>query len=234
VGARKADLASALDILRTRFGPPERPPTGDPFELILLENVAYLAKPGRRREAFEELKRKVGTSPRVLARASRASLEKIASRGILPAAFAEKLRECARIVLEEFGGDPAPALDGTLAAAKKALRRFPGIGEPGAEKILLFSGRHPFLAPDSNGLRVLTRLGFAREEKSYAKSYAAARASAASLPARIPVLQEAHLLLQRHGQTLCRRNDPLCESCPLRKICAYAIEGKRVVRGRRS
>jgi endonuclease III len=234
MAARKADLASALEVLRTRFGPPERPPTADPFELVLLENVACLAKPERRREAFEELKRKVGTSPAALARASRAALERIASRGILPAAFAEKLRECARIVLEEFGGDLAPALDGTVTAAKKALLRFPGIGEPGAEKILLFSGCRPFLAPDSNGLRVLIRLDFAREEKSYAKSYAAARAAAASLPARIPVLQEAHLLLQRHGQTLCRVNDPLCESCPLRKVCVYAIEGKRPVRVRRT
>jgi endonuclease III len=234
VAARKAGLAAVLEILRTRFGPPERPPTADPFELVLLENVAYLAKPERRREAFEELKRKVGTAPAALARTSRATLEGIASRGILPAAFWEKLRECSRIVLEGFGGELAPALDGTVAAAKKALRRFPGIGEPGAEKILLFSGRHPFLAPDSNGLRVLIRLGFVREEKSYAKSYAAARAAAASLPARIPVLQEAHLLLQRHGQTLCRRNDPLCESCPLRKTCAYAIEGRRTVRGRRT
>ena len=104
------------------------------------------------------------------------------------------------------------------------MRRFPGIGEPGAEKILLFSGRHPFLAPDSNGLRVLIRLGFVREEKSYAKSYSESRAAATALPPRVDAMQEAHLLLQRHGQTLCRRNDPLCDACPLRDACAYATK----------
>ena len=33
-------------------------------------------------------------------------------------------------------------------------------GEPGAEKVLLFSGSAPVLALDSNALRVLLRLGF--------------------------------------------------------------------------
>jgi hypothetical protein len=90
--------------------------------------------------------------------------------------------------LEEFGGDLAPALDGTLAAAKKALRRFPESGSRRRED-------PPLLRPPSVPRARLKRparaprLGFAREEKSYAKSYAAARASAASLPARIPVLQ---------------------------------------------
>ena len=101
------------------------------------------------------------------------------------------------------------------------MRRFPGIGEPGAEKILLFAGRHALLAPESNGLRVLVRLGLVREEKSYAATYAAAREASRELPARIPALQEAHLLLQQHGRTLCRRSAPLCEACPLADGCAY-------------
>ncbi|HEY7575318.1 MAG TPA: hypothetical protein VIB08_09165, partial [Thermoanaerobaculia bacterium] len=207
-------LGRALSRLRKAYGKPPRPQTADAFELVLLENVAYLATPERRRQAFRDLKKSVGTSPTTLARASRAALDEIGARGILAEATVEKLRECARIALEEFGGDLDAALDGSAAAAKKALRRFPGIGEPGAEKILLFSGRHPFLAPDSNGLRALIRLGFVREAKSYAKSYAGSREASSSLPRRVDAMQEAHLLLQKHGQTLCRRNDPLCGWCP--------------------
>ena len=217
-------LSRALSRLRKAFGRPIWPPTANAFELVLLENVAYLATPERRLEAFRDLKKKIGTRPAALARTSRAALEKIGARGILAKGSAEKLSECARVALEEFGGDLDAALGGSAVAAKRALRRFPGIGEPGAEKILLFSGRHPFLAPDSNGLRVLLRLGLVREEKSYAKSYAASREAASALPPRIEAMQEAHLLLQRHGQTLCRRNDPLCDACPLRDGCAYAAK----------
>jgi endonuclease III len=215
-------LPEVVRLLAEHYGPPERPPTADPFELILLENVAYLASPARRREAFEILKATVGTSPRSLLKARPQTLEKATARGILKAASAAKLRECARIASEDFGGDLGAAVQGPVEAAKRALRRFPGIGEPGAEKILLFAGRQALLAPESNGLRVLVRLGLAREGTSYAKTYAGARCLVDGLPAEAMALQEAHLLLQHHGRTLCKRSAPLCEACPLRSGCAYA------------
>jgi endonuclease-3 len=96
------------------------------------------------------------------------------------------------------------------------------VGEPGAEKILLFAGRQALLAPESNGLRVLVRLGLVREEKSYAKTYAASREAAKGLKAEPRRMQEAHLLLQQHGQTLCKRNAPRCEACPPASGCAHA------------
>ena len=146
-------LGEAVKLLREHCGPPERLPTADPFELILWENVAYLATPARRREAFEELKRTVGTAPEVIMAAEPSALERITARGILKSRFAVKLRECARIALEQFGGDLEAVIRGPVDKAKRALRSFPGIGEPGAEKILLFTGQQALLAPESNGLR---------------------------------------------------------------------------------
>ena len=218
-------LGSAITRLRKYYGSPVRPPTRDPFELILLENVAYLASPAQRREAFEELERTVGTSPAAILAATPKALESVTARGILKGTSAAKLRDCARTAVEDFDGDVESQLGDSLPAAKRALRRFPGIGEPGAEKILLFTGRQALLAPDSNGLRVLVRLGLVREHKSYSSTYAGSREAAKALPARPRVLQEAHLLLQQHGQTLCKRTAPLCDSCPLATGCAY---GQRV------
>ena len=215
-------LRAAIEVLREHHGPPAWPPTADPFELILWENVAYLASPARRRQAFEQLQRTVGTAPAALLAAKQAALEQVTTRGILESTFAAKLRECARIAVQEFGGDLGAAIRGPLDAAKRALRSFPGIGEPGAEKILLFTGQHALLAPDSNGLRVLVRLGFVRDEKSYSRTYAASHQVARGLPAETGAMQEAHLLLQQHGQTLCKRGVPRCEACPLATACAYA------------
>ena len=215
-------LGEAVKLLRKHYGPPARLPTADPFELILLENVAYLAPPARRREAFEQLKNAVGTSPSAILTAEQHVLECVTGRGILKSTFAAKLRECARIAIERFGGDLRTPIREPLGTAKQALRSFPGIGEPGAEKILLFTGRQALLAPDSNGLRVLVRLGLVREEKSYAGTYAASRQAATALPPEPRVLQEAHLLLQEHGQTLCKRSAPRCDVCPLGSGCAYA------------
>jgi endonuclease III len=220
-------LREAVHLLGKQYGPPTPLPTSDPFELILWENVAYLAPSPRRRDAFEELKRTVGTSPEALRAATQRSLERITGKGILKSTFADKLRECAAIAINEFGGDLGPVIDEPLDRARRALQSFPGIGEPGAEKILLFTGRHPLLAPDSNGLRVLVRLGLLREETSYARTYAASREVAKSLPQKPGRMQQAHLLLQQHGQTLCKRGVPICGACPLARGCAHARRSSR-------
>ena len=219
---RRLSLRDAVEQLREHHGPPEPPPTADPFELILWENVAYLAPPARRRGAFELLKRDVGTSPKAILSAGRPALEEVTSRGILEATFAAKLRECARIALDEFAGDLGAVVRLPVDRATRALRSFPGIGQPGAEKILLFSGRHALLAPDSNALRVLVRLGLVREGTSYARTYAAARQVGQDLSADRRLALEAHQLLQRHGQTLCKGKAPRCAACPLAPRCAHA------------
>lgn len=216
-------LRKAVKVLRQYYGPPARLPTTDPFELVLWENVAYLASPARRREAFELLRRTVGTAPAAILTASQKALEKVAAHGILKTKFANKLRECASIVINDFGGDLGTVIRGPLKSAREALQSFPGIGQPGAEKILLFAGLHALLAPDSNGVRVLVRLGFIREEKSYARTYEASRVVAKDLPAETSVMQGAHLLLRQHGQTLCKLNAPDCGGCPLAAACAYAV-----------
>jgi len=215
-------LREAFKVLREHYGPPTRLPTVDPFELILWENVAYLAPPARRRQAFEQLRQTVGTAPAAILAAKQAVLERVTARGILKSTFAAKLRECASIAVKKFGGDLGAAIRGPLDTAKRALRSFPGIGDPGAEKILLFTGRQSLLAPDSNGLRVLVRLGLVQEEKSYSRTYTESRKVAKDLPADPGVMQEAHLLLQQHGQTLCKRGVPCCGECPLASACAYA------------
>lgn len=227
-------LAGSVTTLRRYYGRPEPPPTSDPFELLLWENVAYLAAPARRLEAFEALRRTVGTSPEAILAADPETLEAITRRGILGPAFAEKLRACAAIAVEGLGGDLGAVVRGPIDKAKRALRRFPSIGEPGAEKILLFAGAAPLLAPESNGLRVLVRLGLVREESSYARTYAAAGRLSEALPQRPKPVQEAHLLLALHGRTLCKRAAPVCEACPLASGCAYASTNRAQPSKRRS
>src|SRR5437870_12478029 len=136
--ARARSLRRIVRALRDFYGNPPALPTGDPFELILRENVAYLADDTRREAAFRMLKERVGLSPEKILAAPRAALHEVARHGIVPAATAEKLREIARIALEDFGGDLEAAGALPREGARKALRRFPSIGDPGAEKALRF------------------------------------------------------------------------------------------------
>ena len=98
----KATLPRVVAALRRHYGPPEPPPTRDPFELVLWENVAYLATPERRLEAFTELRRRVGTTPEAILAARPETLEGIARRGIMASSFAEKLRACAAVAADDL------------------------------------------------------------------------------------------------------------------------------------
>ncbi len=218
-------LRKVVGTLAAFYGPQPAPPAKGALELVLWENVAYLAGDEKRTAAFALLKKTVGTAPQRILDAPAVALQAVAAHGILAGRFAGRLRDVARIALDDFGGDLDAAVAGPVPKAKKALRKFPGIGEPGADKILLFLGRHPTLAPESNALRVLGRLGIIREEKSYAAGYTAAqKAAAAELGDEYAVLVTAHGLLRRHGQELCKRGAPLCDRCPVASVCLYALK----------
>jgi endonuclease III len=216
-------LARILDALERHHGHPPVPPTQDPLELILWENVAYLADDEKRAAAFAALKRVVGTQPERILSASPATLRRVTgTAGIMPDAQVGKLRRVAEIALEKFGGDLRDAVQQPLPAARKALTAFPGIGEPGAEKVLLFSGSHPVLGMDSNVLRVLQRVGFGQEKRTYPATYRSVQQAVdGQLRKDCGWLIRAFQLLRTHAQSLCRRTRPRCPDCPIRRDCRF-------------
>jgi endonuclease-3 len=233
-------LDEVIATLEARYDPPAAP-SDDPYELALWENVAYLVDDARRRAAFEGLRREVGFDPESILRAPEQLLtEAIADGGMQPGRRAEKVRRCAAIAGELGREALAEAVRQGGPFARRILKRFPGIGDPGADKLLLFAGATRLLAPESNGLRVLNRLGFGEPhvegEGDYARAYrSAADAVAPELPPRdLPWLRRAHQLLRAHGQEMCRRSHPLCELCPLQAKCAHAsASGKPTGKRRR-
>ncbi len=217
-------LADIIARLRQHYGAPEPPPSVDPFELILWEQVAYLADDRRRAEAFELLALRVGLSPQKVLAADEAALQSVTRHGgsIAFAERAARLRASAQLVLEKWDGDLRSALREPLAKARQALTRFASIGAPGADNILLFTRTAPLLALESNGLRVLVRLGYAAEQKSYDATYKAVLAAVEpELKRDFDWLSAAHQLLRQHGQEICRRTKPQCADCPLRVSCAF-------------
>ncbi len=209
--------------LEKLYGKPKPAPITDPLEMILLENVAYLVSYEQREKAFRALRLQIGLSPTdILSAPSETLIDVSRLGGMRPEDRARKLQLIARIVLSEFQGDLRQVLKWPVAKAKKALKRFPGIGDPGADKILLFTHTHPILALESNGLRALIRLGFVDEMKNYAATYSAAQEKArGEVIENCSWLIRAYLLLRQHGQELCKRSEPICNSCPLTEDCRY-------------
>jgi endonuclease-3 len=211
-----------LDLLALEYGEPPPPPPRTLFELLLLENVAYLVDDTHRSVAFEALRTQVGLTPERILAVPIDGLANITGHGILPTNQAAKLHRISLLALTDFGGDVDTIRDLPARQAVRALMRFPSIGEPGAEKILLFARAQPVLGLDSNAVRVLTRLGLVEEEKSYAATYRQVQHFARPYANRgFAWLLRAHQLLRLHGQQLCKRNRPACDRCPLTVTCLY-------------
>jgi endonuclease III len=222
MGKPAITFSKLIDKLQRYYGPPAPLPSNDPLELIIWENIAYLASDNRRAEAFASLRQTIGTRPEQILAARHSALAAVGKAGILPDVSAEKLLSIAKIAYEEFDSDLRATLKKPLPQAKKALKRFPSIGDPGAEKILLFTRSYPVMALDSNGLRVLCRVGFAEEQKNYSAAYRLVQdAIHEQLPRDCDSLIRAHQLLREHGQELCKRSKPRCVECPLRDSCNY-------------
>jgi endonuclease-3 len=214
----------AVDALRRSYGAPARPVSRDPFHLVLHEQVAYLVDDARRLAAFRRLEAEVGLSPPAIVAASPATLRAITrSGGAIGADLrARRLVQSARLALERWGGSLRPILRLPYPRARRELARFAMVGPPGADRILLLSGACPVLPLDSNGLRVLVRLGLGREGRDYAATYARVQAAAAAeLPKTPTVLRAAYALLRRHGQEVCRRTAPRCATCVLLARCPH-------------
>jgi len=231
IGVTKQNrFAEVVNRLVKFYGRPRPPESTKALELILLENVAYLVDDEKRTAAFKALKKKVGTRAQDILEAAQPQLEEITRLGgIFPELRAQRLRRIAELDHYIFKDNLAAELKKPLPLAKKALKKFPTIGDPGAEKILMFTRSHPVLALESNGLRVLLRVGFADEKKSYSVSYRGVQqALAGQIPTDYDSLIAAHQLLRQHGQELCKRTRPLCDAgCPLTADCRYYQNSRR-------
>jgi len=218
------DFRKLIARLKRHYGEPALPPAKGPFELVLWENACYLLPDERRAAVFEGLRAQVGLNAQAIWKADQNVLLPLARMGgMRPETRVFRWREIARITLTQFEGDLDRILEWPYAAAKKALKQFPNIGEPGAEKILLFCGAGPGLPLDWNGLRVLTRAGYARAQKNYGAMYRSVQeALTGQLPRKPADLARAHLLLKQHGKTLCRNSGPMCAECPIAAMCAFA------------
>jgi endonuclease-3 len=220
------DFKKLIARLKRHYGEPKLPPAHGPFELVMWENACYLLPDERRAEVFEGLRTQVGLKASVILKANGETLLALAKRGgMRPETRVFRWREIASITVSQFGGDLDRILEEPYEKAKRALKQFPAIGDPGAEKILMFCGVGLGLPLESNGLRVLTRVGYGRLQKNYGATYRSVQEELQNeLPRAAADLARAHLLLREHGKTLCKTNAPLCRACPAADLCEFSAK----------
>lgn len=218
-----------LDELEKFYGQQEPCWPEDPYEFIVWWHCGYPASDTTCAKGWEKLNREVGIEPYNLLAASPQKLAAaLKPGGMVPELRALRLKEIARRVKDELGGDLRAALSGPLSAARKTLKKFPSIADPGADRILLFAGIAPLAAVPSNCPQVLVRVLHGQERENYGVNYREAQqAIAAEVPETLDARKRAYLLLKCHGQEICKRTKPKCEKCPVSSHCAFFAGHRR-------
>lgn len=223
--------ATAVPELLTKlegfYGKQEPSWPTDPYLFIVWWLCGYPASDASCAKGWRALNQEVGVEPqRILAASPVALATALRPGGMVPELRAMRLKEIAARVKDEFWGDLRSALTGPIAEARKILKTFPNIADPGADRILLFAGIAPVAAIPSNCPHVLVRIQHGQERESYGVTYREARdAIEAEVRNTLDARTRAYLLLKRHGQETCKRK-PKCEQCPVSSLCAY-FSGKR-------
>jgi endonuclease III len=225
-----ANLTRLIDILETFYGPQVPSWPTDPYRFLLWWHCGYPPSEDRCERGWQALQAVVDVAPARLLRVRRPTLARaLKAGGLVPELRAQRLQTIARRVREEFAGDLSAVLARLpLREARAALKKFPGIADPGADRLLLFANLSAIAAVPSSSPYVLVRIACGNVPADYRATYQQAqRLLEEALPATTAARSRAYLLLQQHGQRLCKRTRPRCAECPLTGSCVYFRGGAR-------
>jgi endonuclease-3 related protein len=118
------------------------------------------------------------------------------------------------------GGRLGAWLSSDLEARREELLGLFGIGPETADSILLYAAGRPSFVIDAYTLRIGKRLGWFRDPSyDQARSYLTRR-----LPQDAGLYNEFHALLVWLAKVRCRKTGPLCDGCPLQRVCRYGLD----------
>jgi endonuclease-3 len=223
MGKKGFHLREILEKLETFYGGQEPNWPTDPYLFLVWWHCGYPASDAVCAKGWESLHREIGVEPRQILAAAPAKLVKaLRPGGMVPELRAKRLKGIAARVKDEFGNNLRAALAGPIGQARKILKTFPSIGDPGADRILLFAGIAPLAAVPSNCPHVIVRIHRGEESSDYVATYREAQqVIATEVPENLDARARAYLLLKRHGREICKRTKPKCEECPVNAYCAF-------------
>jgi endonuclease-3 related protein len=211
----KKILYSIYQKLYRAFGPQHWWPGDTPFEIsvgaILTQNTNWTNV----EKAIQNLKRNNALSVRALHTMPVKALAEL----IRPTGYfnikAGRLKSFITFLKKDYNGSMKKMSAQDTVSLRKELLMIHGVGSETADSILLYALGKPVFVIDAYTKRVLSRHGIADYKDSYD---AFQELFHSSLKSDVQLFNEYHALFVRVGKTFCKRNDPLCEKCPLNHL----------------
>jgi endonuclease-3 related protein len=196
------------------FGPQHWWPAKTPFEVIvgaiLTQNTAWKNV----ERAVHNLRRRRLLNAGAMLRAKTSDL----AQAIRPAGYFNVKTKRLKSFLEFLGKRRlGQFLKTSLREAREELLSIKGVGPETADSILLYAAQKPIFVVDAYTRRTFSRLGLVPSNAGYEEIQ---RFFMRNLPRSTRLFNEYHALIVAHAKAFCRKK-PLCEPCPLQRLCRY-------------
>jgi endonuclease III len=219
----KADFLSGetpvryiVQNLERTYGVPVSPRASSPLDMLISTVLSQATSDANSHRTFAALKKRFATWE-VALRAREATIAATIRAGGLSNQKAKVIKSLLRQIKAEHGTLNLDFLHGLPAEeAVRYLEQFRGIGPKTIACTLLFACRKEVFPLDTHIFRILRRVGLIPQKCTDARAH--------EIMNRIVPpgkFYSFHVNLIRHGRTLCRPREPLCERCPIVEYCDY-------------
>jgi len=127
-----------------------------------------------------------------------------------------RIREIARRILRDYGGDLDRLKTLDTATARESLMRLPGVGPKTADVWLAMVARRDTMPVDTHIHRLARRWRLAPSENYEDVTEALKKL----IPPRSRF--RGHLILIEFGRDICHARNPACRECPIYRLCDAA------------
>jgi endonuclease-3 len=188
----------------------------NPFELLIATILSAQCTDVKVNQVTTDLFKKYRSS-KDYAEANTAALE----ADIRPTGFyrnkAKSIQKCCQQLVARFGGKVPKSLEEMVT--------LPGVGRKTANVILGNAFGIPGIVVDTHVQRVSQRIGLTKNTDPVKIEF--------DLMEIVPKEEWTHFsnLLVWHGRRICTARKPLCEKCPIRKLCDYGSKLLKAAKG---
>jgi endonuclease-3 related protein len=211
----KTSLLAIYHLLHEQYGPQHWWPAETPLEMIIGAILTQSAAWTNVEKAIHNLKASSSLSIEGLQSIPQDELARL----IYPSGYynvkAKKIRAFVEWLAEKYDSDLNRLFALDIPTLRQELLSVHGVGEETADSIVLYAAHQPMFVIDAYTRRIITRLGLAPCEETYAAFQALFMENLLHDEA---LFNEYHALLVQHGKTVCRKV-PLCRSCCLSHVC---------------
>lgn len=214
--ADEKPLRYIIQNLERAYGVPHNERASDPLDMLIAIILSQATSDTNSHRTFAALKKRFPAWDKAL----RARIETVADTiraGGLANQKAVVIKGVLRQLKDEHGTlDLSFLHDFDAQEAADYLSQFRGIGPKTIACTLLFACRKDVFPLDTHIFRILRRVGLIPQKCTDARAHQI-------MDGIVPrgKFYSLHVNLVRHGRTLCRPREPLCERCPIIEYCDY-------------